>query len=60
MIKQINFHIVRYYINDQIQFITELTPIQAKPYQDYLDFIAPNEEGGETVWYRINIVPPTN
>ncbi len=60
MIKQIDFHIVRYYINDQIQFSTELTQTQATQYENYIDFIAPNEEGGQTVWYRINIVSPSN
>ncbi len=58
MTKQINFHIVRYYINDQVQFSTQLTQKQAEQYRNYTEFIAYNEAGGITIWYRINIVSP--
>ncbi len=55
--KQKNFHIVRYYLNDEVQFATSLTQSQSRQYRKYTEDIHHNEAGGITVWYRINIQP---
>jgi hypothetical protein len=57
MKKQKNFHIVRYYLNDEVQFATSLTEPQAVQYGNYVETLARNEAGGLTIWYRMDIQP---
>jgi hypothetical protein len=52
-----NFHIVRYYLNDEVQFVTSLTERQAAEYGDYVKTKNLNEAGGFTIWYRMDIQP---
>jgi hypothetical protein len=57
MKNQKNFHIVRYYLNDEVQFATSLTETQAVQYGDYVETLGRNEAGGLTIWYRMDIQP---
>jgi hypothetical protein len=52
-----NFYIVRYYLNDEVQFATSLTRSQSRQYLQYTENIHHNEAGGLTIWYRMDIQP---
>ena len=52
-----NFYIVRYYLNDEVQWGTMLTRKQASQYSGYIEQLSENEAGGLTMWFRIDIQP---
>lgn len=53
--KQKNFFIVRYYVNDVCEFAVEITQKQAPQFRKYWENVYENEAGGMTNWFRIDI-----
>lgn len=55
--KKKNFNIVRFYLNDQVQFAQEISRKDVTKYADFMESIAHNNAGGITMWFRIDIEP---
>ena len=57
MKKKKDFFIVRYFLNDEVEFAHEISRKDIRKFVGYTEEMSMNNAGGVTVWFRIDIQP---
>ena len=55
--KNNNFYIVRFYLNNEVKVAIRISKKDAKNYLPFFEDVHPNEGGGITTWYRVDLDP---
>ena len=57
MKNQKNFHIVRFYLNNECYLAMNITKRDAQDFADHFEKAHENEAGGITTWFRVDVSP---